>query len=324
MPSSWTDAVEQATEILVDKDQLKQTLDLRAVCERELDVTFDGLCADCPFHPDHGKAHFSIYGEYLNQVGCWVCNWRGDVFDVIMAGRGTDFKGALRVARGYFDQGVTLDLDDAMTAQLLPQVSPHTWQAVIDAALDNARTDPTPLVRFLHEKGLRISASWLTSEFRVGARGGSGTVIIPHFDRAGKPLGYKERTADTVPLAAKGSRFIDLYGAWRNQNHGRVVVCEGESDTWTVTNLLKDSEWDVFGLPTGAGTPPRDHLIELLQGRQVVLAFDSDPAGLAGISRWNTRIPEARVLKLPTGMDCSSVDPRQLVRQIKEEGQDAP
>lgn len=314
--SDWSAAVSGSE--VVDKEQLKRELDLRAVCERELGVLFTDLYnADCPFHPDDGKAHFSVYGEDLTQVGCWVCSWRGDVFDVIMTARSCGFKEAVGAARTYLSEGVTLDPTEVDQRSRI-YVTPETWTVVINAARGNATADDHPIADFLLRKNLRIGASWLREEFRVGVRGGIGTILIPHYDRNDVPLGYKERRWDTVPLSARGSRFNDLYGAWRDSDAQHAVICEGESDTWTVAHLGRDLNVDVFGLPTGAGTPPREHLTSLLEGRRVTLAFDADDAGRLGAERWSAVLSDTSVLRLPDGLDCSSADP-QLIREAMGE-----
>lgn len=312
--SSWTDAVAGA-ESVADKGRLKLEVDLQSVCVKELGITFDGYNADCPFCDDT-TGHFSVYGEGLTKVGCWKCSWNGDVFDVVQVSRDCDFKEALRVVQDYHTQGLTIDLEANPSPGV--HVSPRNWQVVIDAARENADLNDKPIAEFLTKKNLQIPVRWLRDEFLIGTRGGTNTIVIPHLDREGTPLGYKERRWDTVPISAKGARLtLDLYGAWRDQKRHAAVICEGESDTWTVAYMFRN-ELDVFGLPVGAGSPPREHLVELLKGRRVVIAFDGDSAGRQGADRWNTALPGSVVLRFSDGQDCSSTEPKVLRHMVRE------
>lgn len=310
---AWTRAVSGAQDNFIDKDELKTQLSIARIAEFELGVHFVEGSADCVLHGDRpGASNMTVFGDVGDErIACWVCTWRGDVFDVIRHARGISFTDAVKVAREYAESGVAEHSPDDVRTFSKSVVTPDTWEVVIQAARDNASADSSVITRFINSKKppLRTPIGYLLETWRLGCRPGTGHIVMPYFNRDGVPIGYKERTVTTSPVAAKGARLTDFYGAWLDTHHDRVVICEGETDTWTVMYHTRLMTVNVFGLPTGAATRPSSHLLDLLTDRAIVLAFDADTAGRVATERWLHARPDAGVLLLPDGADCSSVEP---------------
>jgi hypothetical protein len=101
-----------------------------------------------------------------------------------------------------------------------------------------------------------------------------------------------------------GSRFLDLYGAWRGRTHGTVLVTEGEPDCLWASKQIDAQQLpiDVYALPRGAGSRVEPHWLEFLGGaRMVWTAFDCDDPG----QKMTERFGEAACA---AGLDCRSFD----------------
>ena len=300
---------------------IKERLSLEWVCqeanvylERHEDGRLVGLC---PFHLDESPS-FAIFGEDHERCGCWSCDFQtGDVLDFIARWRDLNFKEtvveAIRLLR-------ELESQDWVPAEPPPrtQVDPEALAVAARQAWLHARDLGThAIVSLLVAKGLPIPASWLWEEFNVGVIG-QDAVVIPHLvlDDTGVAhvTGYKTRWGVNHPYGAQGSRYLDLYGAWRDGGLVNVILCEGETDTWRVAYEYRGVA-DVFGLPSGANQPPRDEWLGRFKGRRVTIIFDGDRPGRAAARAWHDRLvtvaDEVRVTGLEDGTDaCDQVDLR--------------
>lgn len=303
MTFSWADAKRN----LVDKDVLRATLQLEAVVFHELGVTLDEYGrANCPFHDDANPSFALFEGEDgVERVGCWACDWRGDVFDVIRVARNVGFNEAVREAT------LLIDLPRVARRETRETVDPVVLQDKVDACRRRAENDANPIRRLVTAKGIRAVVPWLLSEWQLGVYStvGAGLVCIPHLDKVGQVIGFKVRSPSSPTIASKGAKFSELYGVWRDEGQRRVVLCEGESDTWTAASTADDDSILALGLPTGANTPVRSDWVSLLADREVRLLFDPDKAGLDAQSRWENVLRE-RCVKvwqtlLPDGKDLT-------------------
>lgn len=288
----------------LDKDELKQELNLAAVCAYYgIDLRQQGtrLVGRCPFHDDDTPSFTVRRNDKGDEVaGCFGCDFEeGDVFHFLMRQEGCTFPEAVHTARRLLDEG-------------LPEVTtPANGERPakdFTAEVVNQGHDAKALDAFCETKGIKVAGDWLRDEFGVFARD-TGEVVVPHFDAEGeKAPAVKVRSArhDWVPMAERYSRLRELYGVWRDEGHDRVVLCEGESDTWTLAWLLRDEPVDVFGLPSGVDSTPRDEMIERLRGRSVTLLFDADEAGRRGVKLWRSKLPSVKVARLPDGEDATS------------------
>lgn len=294
---SWAERAKGHT----DKYAVRAKLNLEQVVTHELGVKFDEYGkAPCPFHDDRDPS-FAVFenDDGTERCGCWSCEWRGDVFDVIMEARTVSFGDAVNIAAGLVDSLPPVERRER-DERVVPAAEMRV-QAL--RAYEYAREDSTPINRFLVGKGLRMSARWLTREFMVGVRAvaGDGTILIPHFDADLNINGFKVRSVRTPTIAARGSRLSEMYGVWRDAGHQRVAVMEGETDTWSAAWLAEDM--DVFGLPTGTQSPIRSHWLDRLSGRDVRIIFDPDKPGVDAASRWEEMLGDATVIDLPDGND---------------------
>lgn len=143
----------------------------------------------------------------------------------------------------------------------------------------------------------------------------NGRVAIPHRDYAGNMAGIRYRLP---PMWDKGgrplSKFRSLYGGWRLADQREVWVAEGESDTTWAAYNLEPRGIGVVGL-AGALMPIRPDEVELLAGRDIVLAFDPGYAGDQARTRWKAALHGRATLSVlipSAGTDLSSM-PESLV-----------
>ncbi|MGH9200353.1 MAG: CHC2 zinc finger domain-containing protein [Vicinamibacterales bacterium] len=288
--------------------RIKRTLPLEYVCWVEgiaLEPSYDGrLIGPCPFHNDEHPS-FAVFGDDLDKVGCWACDFRyGDVFDLLQRTRECNFKTAAKVANELL---IRFEADDdwsrvprverpVFDATKLMQLARQAWTSGI-ADLGAVR-DPISV------RTQEVDAAWLHREFFIGVVP-PATVVIPHFTADRVLTGVKLRYNCLPTYGVGGSRFPQLYGIWRHREYVPVVLCEGESDTWTAA--WRWPEFLALGLPTGAGTYPRPELLEQLRGRPTYIVFDGDESGRFGAARWAEALGDDGILvDTPEGEDLTS------------------
>lgn len=265
------------------------------------------LVALCPFHPDT-RPSFDVWGEAQDRCGCWACDFgpSNDIFGFMMRHLGVDFSEAVR-----YVQGLERELEGRGVPELPRNTRPR---ARVDlTVVERAREHRNgALGRLLALKGLRVPEDWLRAEFHVGELG-LDTVVAPHglgLAHGFACTGYKTRVPGSQWRGAPGSVLDHPYGGWRTRPAERVVVTEGETDTWCVAHWLRDEPVDVLGVPSGAqsGSP------EWLRGyREVVLFLDGDAAGRGAAARLRAALEadgSARVftVDVPDGQDACSWD----------------
>lgn len=263
------------------------------------------LQAVCPFHADHDPS-FDVYPwKDGARWGCWVCGVGGDVFDLLRKiDPALTWGGTLERAEGFLAEMQGSDWKE-------PKLTPARDWDPIEAGnlLASARLSPLPAVDALvKRKGWPFSAEWLIASWEVGGLGGE--TLIPYFSVDQEIVGLKHRTASIRPISAPGSRLSGvLYGEWKiARPELPVLLCESESDCWVSTFRVGDL-YDVRGLSTGAGANPKAAV--KLAGRQVVVAFDGDPAGRTATDRWVPALQAAGCgvsrVDLPDGWDLASL-----------------
>lgn len=279
----------------------------------------------CPF-PEHEDStpSFNLWAidpdtRQPQRASCFGCGRGGDVIDIIRLARGVGF-------------GAACDLADT---ELIPAFRASGWKPLPPQELDA----PTPdleavLARMLQDTGLKqflaVKAEraqrlgFSTPEFhgyvkRVWGWGCTpGAVIFPHRGPSNRLTGVKLRAANDISRrwAWPGSRFPYLYGAWRPQSSSKLLLCEGETDTAWAAFCLQGTEWQALGLPSGAAQKPTSMQLDMLNGREVCLAFDGDDAGREATRKWQDALAgTASELQIPEGEDLLScgLDVRDLV-----------
>lgn len=316
----WNELLRRASDD--DPLELKRRTDLVAVCLelgidlQPTDETQERWTGRCPFHDDTNPS-FGVWWDHEDEhhrCGCWSCPFgTGDVFDFIQAAEGIDFNGAVRWVVNFLAD------DPPPRPQPPAPREPVDLSGYTEAAHAQAQQDLSHVMNLLAARRVDAPADWVVDQFRVGVDD-EGAVVVPHLDVNGTVRAVKRRAAPAwVPQAVKGSKLDVLYGVHRVAGHERIVVCEGESDTWRVGYLLRDEDVDVVGLPSGAGPgkPPRAEWMDLLVGKQVTLLFDADDAGRAGLEEWIPKLGACAVAvaQLDEGSDASSTR-RERLREV--------
>lgn len=313
--SNWRQLHESAAASREDLGELRRRVDLVSVC-LELGVDLEERGDDrwegrCPFHDDT-RPSFAVWWDSedaCQRCGCWSCDFgTGDVYDLVQRAHGVTLGDAVAWVRERADAEPLRPPDRGESPP------PEDLGALTLGGMQRAAGgEQDRLQAFLVARGVRAPASWLTERFWVGVDE-LGRITIPHGTADGQVHALKRRAApDWTPIAVRGSRLEHLYGAHLlTDDHERVVVVEGESDTWSTAWLLRDDPTTcVLGLPHGAGPgkPPRAEWVAQLVERDVTLLFDADQAGRASLRAWVEALPRVRVAQLAEGHDATSADP---------------
>lgn len=287
----------------------------------------DRLEGLCPFHDDSNPS-FGVFGDdgTLDKCGCWSCDFGvGDLFDYIGRWKGVEFRGAFEIALELlpkFEASSSEWTPPSLNAAAVPGPSLET----VRTAWSRYHLDKGAVIGLLAAKGIGIDPDWLNQEWRVGV-GGPIEVVVPHFGVDGELTGLKTRMGTAHLYGTRGSKFPSLYGAWRVPPGKRVVVCEGESDTWWVSWVLEKGGggWAVVGLPRGAGASVAPEWVRFLEGREVVLLFDGDKAGRAAARRWHVALSGAvesvRVGVVGEGRDACELSESEVVEAVASAGE---
>jgi hypothetical protein len=313
---SWEDQLDK----LLTKEELREVVPVEQALFEELHVELDHEGrGQCPFHDD-SRPSFAVFEANeggFDRAGCWSCDWRGDIYDVVQVARECSFTEAVRVVRSMLDRLGEVRRREASSR---PQVALTELHARTRRAVAEARRDPTPLANFIRAKGLPFDPNYLVNWWSVGvdSRVGIGAILIPHLDFQWQTRAYKVRTPYTPTIAARGSRFDHLYGShllagWPTS--GTILLVEGESDAWFSQSILPETR--VLALPTGAQSPLRGEWLSLLGVYDDVrLCFDADQAGRQATRRWQEGLPTAGVVELPEGRDCVETGVGELRRRV--------
>jgi twinkle protein len=142
---------------------------------------------------------------------------------------------------------------------------------------------------------------------------------IANYIKDGVKIAQKIRFPNKDFLFIGDTKGVELYGQWMfNQGGKMVVVCEGEIDTLTCSQIF-GNRFAVVGVPNGANGAKRaltKSLEWLCEFERVVLAFDMDDAGQKAAQECAELFPpnKARVAHLPMK------DPSEMLqaKKIKE------
>lgn len=302
-----------------EPSKLKEQVSLAAVVQLhgvELRPEGERLVGLCPFHDDNAPS-FAVWrlDDGAELCGCWACDFRpGDVFDFIQRFNKISFPKAVQTVADYVRDGLP-------EAPAIPTRDPDAPLPDLSGIVNTARNrDLGPLHMLLTSRGIQAPAEWLAAEFRLGV-GERGEIVIPHYSREDELRGAKWRTDETKPMSFTGSRLDSLYGAWRDRGQPRVVLCEGESDTWAVAYALRTEDTLVLGLPSGVAARPKDEWLDQLSDREVVLLFDADDAGRRGLATWVAALQsraDILLASLPEGDDAVSAGPQATITAVAE------
>lgn len=274
----------------------------------------DGEMVRCPL-PSHGDDTpsfnlWAIDGEGVPQrFGCFGCNRQGDVLDLVdqleFDGKGADadvHQRAIELAReeqkdetprerpkpeprDEKDLNVVLaSYHDGLTGERL---------AAFQAILDSKGLGSEDIQQYAMDEW-----GWIPAE--------RGAVAVPHWNKDKELTAIKYRSK-SGKWSETGSQLSDLYGSWRDTGAPRVVLCEGESDAvWAAWSLREDKDTTVLALPGGAHQRVPQPWIDAVADRELIIALDSDEAGMDAAKRWASLRPDALLARLPEGEDLLS------------------
>lgn len=312
-----------------DPSTLKREVNLVAVvldAGVDLDpVDESRLTGHCPFHSDE-VASFAVWKWEDGDTwacGCFACSpFRdgtasvGDVFDFLQAFYHVSFRQSVELAVGFLNKEMP-ELPD-MPKPRGP--APDLGHMLAEASGSHGEL----LHELLHARGVDVPADWVRKNWRVAD--GGHEVLIPHFDELGEITALKHRNPDDgwTSRSVRGSELTHLYGEWRARGgtNRPLFLCEGESDTWTVSYIFDGEPVDVLGLPSGAAANPKHEWLDLVAGRDLVLLLDADRAGREAAGKWSVLASGAgarvRVANLPDGTDCTSAGADEVRRAVEE------
>lgn len=288
---SWRKAADQHGIPVEDlKEKLPLEWVIRVAAEIELVEDGEGKAKGiCPFHEDTDPS-LDVYG-YGTRWGCFPCGHGGDVFDFIgdfweLTSFGARFEKAVALLVVYASDtaetpwdGVLKDTEPQMV------VDDETIIKEVNWARGNATRIMYPIAQLLQNKGLEIPEFWLVEKWGLGVNDDLD-VLAPYFASDGTITSYKTRSPGKGGwYARKGRKLTTLYGEHLLGDNPNVWICEGETDTWLASWLLR-GRGVALGLPRGAGAQVDGAWLELLRGRRITLIFDADAAGRRASVRW--------------------------------------
>lgn len=304
-------------------DELKRQVHLAAVCiAHGVDieqVDTNRWVGRCPFHDDSNPS-FAVWYDTSWRAGCWSCSFTGgDIFDVLQQLNGSSFKEAFQEAKRLAEE-MPDDVLDRATAQEDEDID-------FNERFNSFQCDIELLREFLATKHIVAPAEWVRDQFHVRTFL-DGTIVVPHFDKDRVCVGMKlRRPGGWKPKSVGGTKLREMYGVWRDQKHSRIIMTEGESDTWTLAYEYRDDKVDVFGLPSGAHARPKPEWIESFGDRYTTLLFDADSAGRDAAKQWATSLGSCDVARLFEGEDATSVGgarAREAIDAAFKYGHEAP
>jgi len=145
--------------------------------------------------------------------------------------------------------------------------------------MDLIEIDYIPLTK----RGLSIETckKW---GYGSGSFKGTPVQVANYRDNKGVLRAQKLRDAKKSFRWLGDPKSINLFGEHLWETNGkRVVVCEGEIDALSVSQIL-DNKWPVVSIPNGAASAPKaiTKSLEWLETfQEIVLCFDQDEAGRA-------------------------------------------
>lgn len=176
-------------------------------------------------------------------------------------------------------------------------VSPAARSALHRAQADLERLWPLPA---LERRGISLE---LARAGGLGARS-DGAILMPILAPDGVLRAVKLRRGDLGDPNAPRYRYLDAgcgAPAWCNPS-GRgsslALICEGELNALVAWGALRSVRWTlaVQGVAGASATPELNDL----EGRNVALLGDDDPAGWAGRRRWRQLALEAGARRVVT------------------------
>lgn len=295
---------EDGLALLNEPAAIKAALPIAYVLDQADIYVYEGegrLTALCPFHNDRNPS-FDVF-EYngLQRWGCWSCGLSGDVFDLIQ--RLWPTYSGFRASVSAAQRALAKMQAEGWTGPKLRD--PLGWDAEAAEALwDQAGWDG--LDQLISAKNWKLDPMWLWANWHVRTKGSEALVPFWNEDNWMTAMKHRPLNGSRPLISLPGSMLTNvLYGEWKKDTGGTILLCEGESDCWHASAHLP--EYRVLGIPAGAGATPTS--LQTFIGRTVVIAFDGDDAGRLGRERWKQALWQVdaviQFMDIPEGKDLT-------------------
>jgi len=280
----------------------------------------------CPM-PDHNDStpSFNLYepnsSGVFQKMGCLGCGFRADVIDLIRMHYDVSYTEAIQIALSdlipqYHASGYTPNVDNREAT--VEDVWDEYGKIITTGVDDNI------LRHFLNNKLMSPVDTFARNEWRWKGHRHLHGISMPHFSEVGELTGvrFRDFRDSKRKWGILGSRFPQLYGAWRDRGNEDVVLCEGETDTvWTSWDL-QGRAVDVFGIVT-ANQRPENGALAQVKNRRCWIMFDNDDAGNRAADQWLSALPRAKRIEIPAGEDVLSCHiPVKRLLSLKELAED--
>ncbi len=133
--------------------------------------------------------------------------------------------------------------------------------------------------------------------YEVGEYNGQHCHIANYRDASGRVLAQKIRLPDKKFLFTGDAKEAGFYGEWLWSKGKRLVICEGELDALSMSQVM-GNKWPVVSVPNGAQGAARTikKRYDYLQNfEEVILMFDMDEPGQAAAQECAELLPVGRV-----------------------------
>ena len=168
----------------------------------------------------------------------------------------------------------------------------------------SSKTKKTRMSKELIDGEYRALKRGITEEtcrkfgYRIGKFKDKHVHIAPYFDDEGNEVAQKLRFEDKSFTTTGEMKKAKLFGQHLWAGGGRkIVVTEGELDCMTVSQM-QGNKWPVVSIPNGVQGAKKSlsaHLEWLCSFEEVVLMFDMDEPGRAGIAECAPLFPPGKV-----------------------------
>jgi len=142
--------------------------------------------------------------------------------------------------------------------------------------------------------------------YQVGLNNQGKTVQIATYrDSAGRPVAQKLRTKDKQFSVVGDGKAMTLFGSHLWSKGKKIVVCEGEIDAMTVSQI-QGHKWATVSIPSGSQSAKKSlmkALDYLSNFDEIVLMFDADEAGQSAALDCAEALPigKVKIATMPEG-----------------------
>lgn len=133
--------------------------------------------------------------------------------------------------------------------------------------------------------------------YQVGVHNGQTVQLATYRNDKGQPVAQKVRTVDKKFSIVGDAKAMTLFGSHLWSNGKKIVVCEGEIDAMSVSQV-QNHKWPTVSLPNGAAAAKKaiiknyDYLTKF---EEIILMFDDDKAGRSAALECAEVLPVGRV-----------------------------